>query len=451
MAQAKLQTRSLQRVYGRGLLLSILEKDSILIKIRVFNDGRFSAETVDWNVYWQSVNKLGHKKIEASLSALHSAWRCHIRSGFSITYRQQFCHRYFSLLDTLLSLRNELAGQAWLNALQSALGFECFGIVLATADDKTLAAGTCNLRNPCYLLSKLKMPDVLDDPQYLPVITVSDIEKPESFFYYRQYQLSHDSPISLLLYPAVLREKRAASFKLINCLACGLSNGIDPRTQERAGRLYQNVIHPILSSVVSSGTGVSSLEFVDIGAGSSSLTATLCHKIQETGFNLKFQLWFVDLEPADPARFFHNNNSKTFLDSLTYLGDDYRNWLSQPQPLPAINGLRIVLISKLFNNLSSFSVRYLFNEEFPLFLEGMEGYSYLEALHPSVCLAPGGSGAKTLTISNIRVPIQNGRTFAQVSLSSYYLGLYFLSGPAGSVESPEWGLFYLSGHLILNV
>ena len=54
MTQAKLQTRSLQRVYGRGLLLSILEKDSILIKVRVFNDGRFTAETVDWNVYWQS-------------------------------------------------------------------------------------------------------------------------------------------------------------------------------------------------------------------------------------------------------------------------------------------------------------------------------------------------------------------------------------------------------------
>jgi hypothetical protein len=100
MTQAKLQTRSLQRVYGRGLLLSILEKDSILIKVRVFNDGRFTAETVDWNVYWQSVNKLGHKKIEESLSTLHSAWRCHIRSGFSVVQRQQFCHRYFSLLDT---------------------------------------------------------------------------------------------------------------------------------------------------------------------------------------------------------------------------------------------------------------------------------------------------------------------------------------------------------------
>ncbi len=50
---------SLQRVRGRGLLLSILEKETILTRIKVFDDGRFTVETEDWSSYWQSLHKLG--------------------------------------------------------------------------------------------------------------------------------------------------------------------------------------------------------------------------------------------------------------------------------------------------------------------------------------------------------------------------------------------------------
>ncbi|HEY87765.1 MAG TPA: hypothetical protein G4O06_07065 [Dehalococcoidia bacterium] len=34
------------------------------------------------------------------------------------------------------------------------------------------------------------MPDVLDDPQFLPIITVAGTEKPELFYHLRQYTLS---------------------------------------------------------------------------------------------------------------------------------------------------------------------------------------------------------------------------------------------------------------------
>ena len=218
-------TKSLVRVHGRGLLLSILEKETILTRINTLDDGRFTVETKDWNSYWQPLHKLGHKKGEENLGALHSAWRDYLRSGVNSLLRQEFCFRYFSLLNVILSICSESDDTPWLNALYTVLGFECFRIASATADGEILGAGTCTIRNPCYLLAKLKMPDILDDPQFLPVITVAGAKKPELFYHYRQYTLSLDSPISLMFYPAVSEEKRSASFRLINSLAGGVSYG----------------------------------------------------------------------------------------------------------------------------------------------------------------------------------------------------------------------------------
>jgi len=359
MTTVQAPAESLTRIHGRGVLLSILEKETILTGIKVFDSGRFVVEVEDWSSYWQPLYKLGHKKVEENLDALHYAWRDYLRSGFNSLLRQEFCFRYFSLLDVLLSIYTESdATQSWLHALHTALGFECFRIASATANGEVLGAGTCTIRNPCYLLAKLKMPDVLDDPQFLPVITVAGTERPELFYHYRQYTLSPDSPISLLFYPAASVEKRATSFRLINSLVGGVSYGIDPRTRERAQRLYQGIFRPIIRATESHKSETFLLELIDVGAGSGSLSAAICRQIQETGksagFNPKFRLWFVDLEPADPARFFRDMELRGTIDSLTFLSDDYRSWLGKAQPLPAANGLRIALVSRLFNNLSHF-------------------------------------------------------------------------------------------------
>jgi hypothetical protein len=57
-------TESLQKVHGRGLLLSVLEEETILTGIKVFDDGRFTVETEDWSSYWQPLHKIGNKKVE---------------------------------------------------------------------------------------------------------------------------------------------------------------------------------------------------------------------------------------------------------------------------------------------------------------------------------------------------------------------------------------------------
>lgn len=438
--------KSLVRVHGRGLLLSILEKEMLLTRLKVVRDGRFVAETQDWSSYWKPLRKLGHGEVEDSLDALHSAWRDYLRSGFGSLLRREFCFRYFSLLNVLLSnCRETIVPHSWAHALQAVLGFECFGITPAASDSEVLGAGTCTLRNPCYLLAKLRMPDVLDDPQFLPIITVAGTEKPEPFYHYRQYPLSPDSPMSLLLYPAVSEANRSASFRLINSLVGSVSYAIDPRTRERAQRLCQGIVRPIMQASKQTESRTIPLELIDVGAGSGSLTSSLCRQIQalgaSMGFNPKFRLWFVDLEPADPARFFRAKRLRGFVDSLTFLGDDYRNWLSKPQPLPATNDLRIALVSRLFNNLSRFSIRRLSREDLLPLLSKMAVSSDSDAHLPSLCLASSGSGVESLVISNARVALQDGRTFAQVSLSEFYRGLRLISAPKGSVEAPEEGLF----------
>lgn len=158
MAELCEPTKSLRRVYGRGSLLSILEVDRILTKVSVLGNGSFALETKNWDSYWQPVHELECGNITESLGDLYSAWRDYIRPGFGTTQRQGFCHRYFRLLDNLLACHPELTTEAWLHALQTTLGFECFGVVAANGDAEVLAAGTCTLRNPCYLLAKLKCP-----------------------------------------------------------------------------------------------------------------------------------------------------------------------------------------------------------------------------------------------------------------------------------------------------
>jgi len=285
------------------------------------------------------------------------------------------------------------------------------------------------------------MVDALDDPQFLPIITVTGTKKPELFYHYRQYTLSPDSPISLMFYPAVSGEKRSASFRLINSLVNGVSYGVDPRTRERAKRLHRKIIQPIAKANQMDDSGTIWLEFVDVGAGSGGLTSAICRQIHDMGFKLRFRLWFIDLEPADPARFFRDTKLRGAVDSLSSLGDDYRSWLSREQPLPAAKGLRIALVSRLFNNLSHFSIHRLNGSgSIPLF-EKMEIFSDSDAHLPHHCLAPSGKGAEALAISNTRLALPDGRSFVQESLSQFYNGLFLILAPEVTLVTDNSGIF----------
>jgi hypothetical protein len=289
------------------------------------------------------------------------------------------------------------------------------------------------------------MPDALDDPQFLPLITVACSESPELFYHYRQYNLAPQSGLSLLLYPTVSETKRPASFELIDSLASGVSDSIDPRTRQRAQRLCQGVIWPIIQAERTAASEPFVLEFVDVGAGSGSLTASLCRQIQRAGssegFSPKIRLWFVDLQPKDATRFFRTKPGRSMVDSVMFLGEDYRDWLSRPMPLPATKALRLALISKLFNNLSRFSIRPISDEEITLIFSSKATSQNIGEHYASRSLGRDGRGVETLEVSKSRVVLPQGRTFPQLSLSEFFHGLFLLLSPDSRVKGLGHGHF----------
>jgi len=157
------------------------------------------------------------------------------------------------------------------------------------------------------------------------------------------------------------------------------------------------------------------------------------------GFSPRFRLWFVDLCLADPTRFFRTADLRSRIDSLMFLGDDYRGWLGRPRPLPISSGLRVALVWKLFNNLSRFSVCHFRTDVLSSPVVGSMLLQEEKRL-PAPCLPPDGPGPEALMVSNSRVALPEGRTFAQASLCQFYHALQLASKANDGKRVPEDGL-----------
>jgi hypothetical protein len=430
--------RNLLRLRGRGRLLALLEDPVLLARLDVASDGRLVPETCDWPTFWAPVHQLADPQLDRALDALHAAWQDYIRSSFDRSLQREYCFRYFRLLDLVLATEQDSC--AWRHALRAVVGFECFGLRAPALGSQVLAAGTTTLRNPCYLLAKLKWPDVPDDTRFLPLIAVGDGASANLFSHYRQYWLSATSPMSLLVYlsnsPALL----SASLRLVGLLAKILGSGRDPFVKERSERLWHKAFGPITQAAYAGRSGPICLEFVDVGAGSGALTAALCRKLLvwsvAAGFSPRFRLWFVDLCLADPARFFRTADVRSRIDSLMFLGDDYRGWLARPRPLPVSSGLRVALVLKVFDALGHFSIDNLRTNVLPSV--GVVPESFIKGKYlPGYCLGAGGLGPEGLMVSYSRVVLAEGRTFAQASLSRYYAALRLASAVQSGGEMAE--------------
>ncbi len=243
----RISTRKLARTYMRSALLRVLEQRKLLTQLTMGSNGAFDLKLNTWPEYWGP--SLIHNTQEARqrLGALRRAWTEYIGSGFDAMWQRQYCYTYFSLLDALLKEVEARPGCANRQAaLGRALAFECFGLTSSHTAKRDLAAGTSTLRNPCYLLTKLKWPRAIDDPQFLPLITVVAHGSPSLFYHYRQHRLSIDSGNSVLLYLCARHRARRESFRVVNAFASFVGPGTDPRASERAGRITQQIIVPYL-------------------------------------------------------------------------------------------------------------------------------------------------------------------------------------------------------------
>jgi len=297
-----------KKTANRGRLLRMLESERVITTIGIDARARLLIKHQDWEEYWLPVRQLG--QAHRLLDSLEGIWSAYIQGRFSPRLRMDYCYHYFRLLARTLEGRvaepeSELAAAA----LRRVLGFECFGLSNAGADS-VLAAGTNTVRNPAYLLTKLRTPDMLDSGEHLPLISTAASAPGRFFYHYRQHRLSRDSNSAILSYLDVDQVSRAQSFRTIALLEEAIAGGTDPFASERAARMAQAGILDYMHAWLARRRDRNdvAIDLVDLGAGSGLVTARLCTEIAKhlarLGCAPRFRIWLVDLSMAHPTRFF---------------------------------------------------------------------------------------------------------------------------------------------------
>lgn len=431
-------SRNASRTYGRGLFLRAIETETVISNVVVGADGHFIVETEDWHDYWTPVASIDSAEVLDALDGLHESWQKHIRSGFASDCRRELCRKYFILLDQLTAERmSKPECELRRLALACVLGFECFGIAQAGAGELPLAAGTTTVRNPIYLLAKLRSPDAIENPQFLPLVTVSETSSGPLFYHYRQHKLSADSPASLLFFLAANRDYRRESFHVINSLEHSIGQGADPRADERAQRISQKVLMPYLAAREESESGEretsAGFELVDLGSGSGILAAEICKEIRRfqtgKGETSALRVYLIDLSLTDPSRFFSGARLRSMMDCVSSIGIDYQAWLSGNSGLSNTCGVRVALLSRFLNNLSDFTITSIPSEALFSDCNASDGQESWRDCLPSRCLGSDSAAAKYLRVSSSRLELDSGRSFTQPSLSPYFYGLSLLERP----------------------
>jgi hypothetical protein len=440
-----INTRHALGDFHNARLRSAFEAPALTTRLDLSWRGTLVPQTRSWADYWRPVTRLGDSRMDRALRQLGDAWQKYIASSFDPSEVREYCFRYFSLLDAVLSAPDKLsASPLWHRALQAVLGFECFTINEGTFGQESGAAGTTTLRNPCYLLAKLKWPDAPDDTRFLPLIMAGDGGTNDLFYHYRRYRLSEDRPLSLLVYPAIDPARRPRSFRLVAALASALGSVGDPFAETRAERLWRNVLLPILQGVHGDRLGRVPIELVDIGAGSGALTAALCRELvawsQAAGLSPRLRLWLVEVAAPAAISTFRIPPLGRFIEGLMTVRRDYRIWLATPRPLPAAVGARVALASKIFDVSSRLSVDNFRTDVLSSVVEDSWGLQ-VERCMPEQCLAPDGAGPDALQMSSSRVLVPEGHLFPLASLSGFFQGLRLVSQSDAGDHAEEGNLW----------
>ncbi|MGD0138212.1 MAG: hypothetical protein ABSD28_05000 [Tepidisphaeraceae bacterium] len=397
---------------------------------------------IAWNEYWRPFLSAADASVLDHLLALRESRAALIENYFSLTAASRFCLNYFTLLSAVLE--RVVRGNLDRSSLSAILALECFPIRRAEEGAASAVAATSNVRNPVYLLAKLRNPKAYDDAKFLPLITAAtavnpSVVAPPLFYYYRQFVIESRSGICLFAYPAVQRDDRAESFRCIELLTHGLSAKTDPRAARRASWIADRAIGPFLRSAWVKPSDQANLPIAigDLGGGSGQLTRRVWDRLvrNHTDITQDRELFWhlIDLKPHNTTRFIRQRKFLRGLAELRCVGSDWKNWIVRCVRAPQMSRFHVLLLCRLFNNFSRFSVecvddwhqvRMLSKKQ--LSLRGWKNGSYL----PHMCLAEGGTGPSLLLASNARVRLGRTSCFVRLSLSDYFRGIHLLSRKA---------------------
>ncbi len=440
--------------YVRGQIKKILLSEDILVNVLIDWYGQPTFIKQNWKEYWVPVMPQLSSTGLQILDDLKVARQQYIASKFSRKTMIRYCFHYFCLLEEVLrALENVCNENATSTLLSKVLGFENFTIQWSDGSSG-LACGTSTIRNPCYLLAKIKQPQAYNDPKFLANITGPDISNPNEgrlFYHYRQYKIDNEFGISLLLYPAVALSHRADSFTLIESLTSGFSGKSDPRSKQRSEILADLAISPFLSGMFSKAKPdfAQEVSFVDIGSGNGALASNIWRQMLKTqpyvAQNCKLACSMVGLRVQNPLRHFNKGSLRGTISYLDYSQADYLQWIQEQKATKGNFKFDIALICRLLNNLSTFKLNFSNNWRV-IHKLGEEELSKADWLNrrfePHNCLNPDNLSPENIFLKNSNVSLKTGKSLRHLSLSNYYKGLQLLHNKDASNDGDTNAIYF---------
>lgn len=430
------------RGWDQGLhcsdIQNVLRSGELIRTLSIDETGRIVLQACDWDAYWGGdVYKDNH--LRPWLDRLWTVRDQFIQSDYALDLAAPYCQAYFSLLRRLVERPGSNA------ALRALLGMESFSIKW-WGREGIQAAGTLTLRNPVYLLAKLREPGAYEDAKFLPVICpLSDAvgAGAELFYYYRQIKIQGALSASLLIYPSVNLSRRSDSFGCIEAVSSALSFKPDPRSRQRGERIADWAVAPFLDSQRAIHRSRAEVSFIDLGGGSGALLAEICKRlVKEHGPVLrdrKFSWSIVDVSPQDASRRTQSRELRPYMSYLEYLPAEYARWIFEEckDVHPKYN---LALVCRLLNNLSSIEIEFSSDSKVVAELSTVRKRPVPDITHPADCLAGLSPDCRSLVASNSRIQLHGGTTFRQASLSDYFRALHRIRH--ASKEAGERALYF---------
>jgi len=430
------------RIRNRRLVATELKSENVISEIIVLGSARFEVRSIAWNDYWRHLLSAGDGAVIRHIAALRESRSVLIENHFGLAAARRYCFNYFALLS--VAIERVVKGQFDRSLLLPIIPFECFPIRLISQGSASVVAATSNVRNPIYLLAKLRCPDAYDDAKFVPLITSGgaanpSVVPPPLFYHYRQFVIESRSGMSIFVYPSVRIEDRAESFQCIGLVAHGLAAKTDPHAARRAKWIADCAIVPFLRArgAAQPGTTTAPIAIGDLGGGSGQLTQRLWNRLVQRHTDItqgRSLIWhLVDLKPHNTGRFARQSRFTRMVKELRCVRSDWKDWLARSITLPQAPRFDVLLLCRLFNNLSAFSVDRVddWRQIWALSKNHLTQQQWNDrSFLPHLCLGENGAGPSALLASNARVKFGRAASFVQLSLSDYFRGLYLLDQKA---------------------
>ena len=225
------------------------------------------------------------------------------------------------------------------------------------------------------------------------------------------------------------------SLSAIGSFIKSIGSSTDPFVNDRAGRLWEHVLQPLVMQLKRGGE-LKSVEIVDIGSSTGSVVGKIAANLVDSTVDtteLRLRIILIDSAPSLLSREFSDPALRAQLDDVQQVTSDYREWVADvPSRQSRSYELRIAFACKVFDMASDFDIRTFGDGELPAPPSGLAWFDEeSRRVTRALIIAP----YESLLVSSQRFAVDEGHVFAQPSLSTYFGALNQMSVRESTVPS----------------